>query len=100
KPFTVATALEAGKVRPETVIQTAPGYITIGNYTIHDAHAHGALTVSQVIQKSSNIGAAKIALSLPAESMWSLFKQAGFGAQPHSGFPGAVSGVLRAYARW
>ncbi|MEO8137780.1 MAG: penicillin-binding protein 2, partial [Betaproteobacteria bacterium] len=62
KPFTVAAALEAGKVTPETVIQTAPGSMTIGSATIHDAHAYGALTVEQVIQKSSNIGAAKMAL--------------------------------------
>ncbi|HYC47922.1 MAG TPA: penicillin-binding protein 2 [Burkholderiales bacterium] len=100
KPFTAAVALEAGKVKPETVIQTAPGHMTIGNRTIHDAHPHGALTVSQIIQKSSNIGAAKMALALPAETMWNLFKQVGFGTQPRSGFPGEVSGVLRAYASW
>ena len=100
KPFTAAIALETGKVRPDTIIQTAPGYMTIGNRTIHDAHPHGALTVSQVIQKSSNIGAAKIALSLSPEVMWSLLKQVGFGTQPHSGFPGEVSGVLRGYASW
>lgn len=100
KPFTAAVALEAGKVRPETIIQTAPGHMTIGNRTIHDAHPHGALTVTQVIQKSSNIGAAKIALALPAETMWTLFRQVGFGTQPQSGFPGEVSGVLRAHASW
>jgi len=100
KPFTAAVALETGKVRPETIIQTAPGHMTIGNRTIHDAHPHGALTVTQVIQKSSNIGAAKMALSLPAETMWGLLKQVGFGTQPKSGFPGEVSGVLRAHASW
>jgi cell division protein FtsI (penicillin-binding protein 3) len=100
KPFTAAVALEAGRFRPDTIIQTAPGAFTIGNRTIHDAHPQGALTVSQVIQKSSNIGAAKIALALPAEAMWSFFKQAGFGAQPQSGFPGEVSGVLRGHATW
>jgi len=100
KPFTAAVALEAGRFRPDSIIQTAPGAFTIGNRTIHDAHPQGALTVSQVIQKSSNIGAAKIALALPAEAMWSFFKQAGFGAQPQSGFPGEVSGVLRGHATW
>ncbi|HYH42531.1 MAG TPA: penicillin-binding protein 2 [Burkholderiales bacterium] len=100
KPFTAAIALEAGKVRPETIIQTAPGTLTIGNRTIHDAHAHGALTVSQVIQKSSNVGAAKMALQLSPETMWNLFSHVGFGTQPKSGFPGEVSGVLRAYASW
>lgn len=100
KPFTAATALEAGTVRPESVIQTAPGQLTIGKRTIHDAHPQGALTVAQVIQKSSNVGAAKIALALPPEAMWSLFRRVGFGTPPRSGFPGEVSGKLRAYANW
>ncbi len=100
KPFTVATALEAGVVKPETVIQTAPGKLTIGDRTIHDAHAEGALTVSQVIQKSSNVGAAKIALGLPAEKMWAMFNAVGFGSPPHSGFPGEGSGRLRPFAGW
>lgn len=100
KPFTAAVALEAGKVRPETIIQTAPGYLTIGNRTIHDVHPQGALTVTQIIQKSSNVGSAKMALSLPAETMWRLFNQVGFGSPPDSGFPGEVSGKLRAHATW
>jgi len=100
KPFTAATALEAGTVRPETVIQTAPGRLTIGNRTIHDAHTEGALTVAQVIQKSSNVGAAKIALGLAPEQMWTMFNKVGFGNVPKSGFPGEVPGRLRAYAGW
>jgi cell division protein FtsI (penicillin-binding protein 3) len=100
KPFTAAAALEAGTVNPDSVIQTAPGHLTIGKRTIHDAHPQGALTVAQVIQKSSNIGAAKIALALPAETLWSLFHRVGFGTPPHSEFPGEVSGRLRAYASW
>jgi cell division protein FtsI (penicillin-binding protein 3) len=93
-------ALEAGNVKPETIIQTAPGYLTIGNRTIHDAHPQGALTVSQVIQKSSNVGAAKMALQLPAETLWKFFRDVGFGTPPNAGFPGAASGKLRAYATW
>lgn len=100
KPFTAAVALEVGKVKPETIIQTAPGYLTIGKHTIHDAHPQGALTVTQIIQKSSNVGAAKMALSLPAETMWELFNKVGFGAPPDSGFPGEVSGKLRAHKTW
>jgi cell division protein FtsI (penicillin-binding protein 3) len=100
KPFTAAAALEAGTVSPESVIQTAPGHLTIGKRTIHDAHPQGALTVAQVIQKSSNIGAAKIALALPPETLWSLFHRVGFGTPPRSEFPGEVSGRLRAHASW
>ena len=100
KPFTIAAALESGKVRPDTIIQTAPGTFTIGPNTIHDAHPNGALTVEQVIQKSSNIGAAKIALSLPPATMWQMLSDAGFGALPNTGFPGEVAGRLRPAKTW
>jgi cell division protein FtsI (penicillin-binding protein 3) len=53
KPFTVAAALEAGVIKPDSVLQTAPGYLTVGDATIHDAHPETLLTVGQVIQKSS-----------------------------------------------
>ena len=100
KPFTAAAALEAGMLRPESVIDTAPGSFAIGNRVIHDVQPQGALTVAQVIQKSSNVGTAKIALELKPEVMWSLFHQIGFGSPPHSGFPGEVPGRLRAAASW
>jgi cell division protein FtsI (penicillin-binding protein 3) len=100
KPFTIALALESGRVRPDTVIATAPGSLTIGPATIRDAHAERALTVAQVIQKSSNVGAAKIALSLPAEAMWEMFQHVGFGAPPGLDFPGEASGKLRPYRSW
>ena len=100
KPFTVGLALETGRLTPRTLIQTAPGSLAIGNYTIHDAHPGGALTVAQVIQKSSNVGAAKIALSLPREEMHALFQRVGFGAAPRLGFPGEASGRLREAKTW
>jgi cell division protein FtsI (penicillin-binding protein 3) len=100
KPFTIAAALEAGKVRPGTIVDTAPGTLSIGKATIHDAHREGALTVEQVVQKSSNVGAAKIALSLPPETMWTTLSGAGFGAPPRTGFPGEVSGRLRPAKTW
>ena len=100
KPFTIAAALDAGKVHPGSIIDTAPGTLTIGRATIHDAHREGALTVEQVIQKSSNVGAAKIALSLPAETMWQTLSATGFGATPMTGFPGEVSGRLRPAKSW
>jgi cell division protein FtsI (penicillin-binding protein 3) len=100
KPFTVALALETGRITPDTMIQTAPGSMTIGTATIHDAHKQGALTVSQVIQKSSNIGTVKIALQMPPQEMWEMFTTVGFGQQPKFGFPGAVAGRLRNYKTW
>jgi len=100
KPFTVALALESGRVRPNTVIQTAPGSLSVGASTIRDAHQERTLTVAQVIQKSSNIGAARIALSLSAESMWGMFQSLGFGAAPGLDFPGEATGKLRPYRSW
>ena len=100
KPFTVALALEEGKVHFDTPIQTSPGHLTIGTATIHDSHAHGLLTVAQVIQKSSNVGAAKMALQLQAQDMWQMFDDLGFGAPLKLGFPGEVSGRLRPAKSW
>jgi cell division protein FtsI (penicillin-binding protein 3) len=100
KPFTAALALETGKVRSDTQIQTAPGKMTIGSATISDAHVHGVLTVAQVIQKSSNIGAAKLALSMKPEEMWAMFDSLGFGTPLKLGFPGEVGGRLRPAKTW
>ena len=100
KPMTIALALETGRVRPDTPIQTAPGRLTIGNATISDAHPHGLLSVAEVIQKSSNVGAAKIAEKLSPEEMWSMFVALGFGSPPGLGFPGEAGGRVRPFARW
>ncbi|MCL4472224.1 MAG: peptidoglycan D,D-transpeptidase FtsI family protein [Sulfuricella sp.] len=100
KPFTAAAVLEAGNFTPESTIQTAPGTFTIGAATIHDAHPNGALTVAQVIQKSSNVGAAKMALSLEPEYLWDVFNRMGFGKAPQAGFPGEAAGRLRPYKTW
>lgn len=100
KPFVAALALEKGLVKPETVIQTAPGRITIGGATISDAHPHGELTVNQVIQKSSNVGIVKMAMQMQSREMWTMFNQLGFGQKPQLTFPGVVGGKLRAYKSW
>jgi cell division protein FtsI (penicillin-binding protein 3) len=100
KPFTIALALENGIVTPNTVIQTSPGQMTIGTATIHDSHAHGPLTVTQVLEKSSNIGTTKIALQMQPQQMWEMFTSVGFGQQPKLGFPGAVAGRVRPYKSW
>jgi cell division protein FtsI (penicillin-binding protein 3) len=100
KPFTAALALEKGKYRFDTQIQTSPGKLTIGSATIHDAHVHGLLTLAEVIQKSSNVGAAKVALSFQPEEMWQMFNSLGFGSPLKLGFPGEVGGRLRPAKSW
>jgi cell division protein FtsI (penicillin-binding protein 3) len=100
KPFTVAAALQDGLVRPDSVIQTAGGALTIGSRTIHDAHAAGNLTVAQIIQKSSNVGTARMALSMAPKRMWEALSAAGFGTVPQLGFPGEAGGRLRNHHTW
>ena len=100
KTVTAAAALESGHYQPETKIQTAPGRMTIGSATIHDAHVHGVLTVSEIIQKSSNIASAKMALSMDRQYMWSVFNLIGFGSKTRIGFPGEASGRLRDFKTW
>ena len=100
KPFIVGWALETGRVTPSTVIQTAPGKMNMAGFTISDSHPHGNLTVSEVIQKSSNVGAARIALTFTPREMWELYSSVGFGQKPQLGFPGVVTGRLRPYKTW
>lgn len=100
KPFVIALALEKGMVTPTTPIQTAPGRINIGNATISDSHPQGLLTVSEVIQKSSNVGTVKLAMQMQPREMWDIYSHVGFGQKPNVPFPGAVSGRLRPYKTW
>ncbi len=100
KPFIAAWALETGRVKPDTVIHTAPGKVSMGGFVISDSHAHGDLTVAQVIQKSSNIGAMRMGLMFQPREMWELYTEAGFGQKPQLAFPGAVTGRLRPYKTW
>ncbi len=100
KPLVVGLALEKGLIKPESMIQTAPGKLSLGGHTISDAHPHALLSVNEVIQKSSNVGTVKIAMQLPSHDMWEMFTQVGFGQKPQVPFPGAVAGRLRGHKTW
>ncbi|MEY4073623.1 MAG: Penicillin-binding protein 2 [Pseudomonadota bacterium] len=100
KPLVVGLALEKGLIKPESMIQTAPGKLSLGGHTISDAHPHALLSVNEVIQKSSNVGTVKIAMQLPSQDMWEMFTQVGFGQKPQVPFPGAVAGRLRGHKTW
>ena len=100
KPFIVASALQDGRYLPETPVSTSPGWMRVGVNTVRDVHDYGQLDVSGVIRKSSNVGISKIALSLPAEQIWTLLTELGFGAQTYSGFPGEASGLLSYHGGW
>jgi cell division protein FtsI (penicillin-binding protein 3) len=99
KPFTVALALESGRFQPSTVIDTTPGSFLVGSKAVRDVHNYGVLTVAGIIEKSSNVGAAKIALALN-KKMWSLLRDVGFGSESGARLPGESAGLLNAPSRW
>jgi cell division protein FtsI (penicillin-binding protein 3) len=100
KPLTVSIALEKGSVAPNTNMAIGAKYL-VGPKPITDTHPYGNLTVAEVIQKSSNIGTAKIAMNyLSPEEMWDFYTAVGLGQSPKIGFPGAVAGTVHPYKKW
>ncbi|HEV3424961.1 MAG TPA: penicillin-binding protein 2 [Paraburkholderia sp.] len=100
KPFTISLALDLHRVAPTTLVDTGPGRFNLDGATITDDSAFGVLTVGGVIQKSSNIGATKIAMTLKPEEMWNMYTSIGLGQAPKIGFPGATAGHLRPWKSW
>jgi cell division protein FtsI (penicillin-binding protein 3) len=100
KPFTIAAALESGKIRQNSVFDTRGGVLVVGGRKLRDTHPENTHSVSQVIQKSSNVGAAKIALLMPPKTFWQSLNDSGFGEPTGSNFPGESSGKLRDYKSW
>lgn len=100
KPFTIAAALESGLYRPDTFIDTSPGFYRVGEHTIRDLRNYGAIDVAAVIRHSSNVGASKIAMSLEPAQLWNFLTGVGFGQPTGSGFPGESNGKLNGYNSW
>lgn len=100
KPFTVAAALESGKWRADSLVETAPGYLRVGRKSIRDLNNYGTIDLTTVIAKSSNVGSAKLALSLEENALHDLFGRLGLGQATGAGFPGESIGQLPARIRW
>ncbi len=100
KPFIVAMALNSGKYKPETVMDTRPGYFQVGRKTVRDVHNYGVLDITGVIKKSSNVGVARIALDIGGEQMYRTFQQVGLGQDTGLGFPGERIGNLPNFRVW
>lgn len=100
KPFTVAAALETGRFNTHTVVDVRPGYLKVGRKTIRDFRDYGIIDVSTILQKSSNVGASKLALAITPEHLWQAFASVGLGADSGSGFPGEPSGLLTDFGAW
>jgi cell division protein FtsI (penicillin-binding protein 3) len=100
KPFTIAAALASGDYQTDSIINTSPGYFSVGGNAINDPRSYGWIDLGTIITKSSNVGAAKLALTLEPKHMWSVLDKAGFGRPGGSGFPGEASGHLAFYREW
>ncbi|QKT03051.1 penicillin-binding protein 2 [Ectothiorhodospiraceae bacterium 2226] len=100
KPFTVAAALEAGTISPDSRINTAPGVLRVGRATVRDIRNYGVIDAAALVQKSSNVGASKLALGMPPDALWGMYSRLGFGEPSGSGFPGEAAGQLVFQSRW
>jgi cell division protein FtsI (penicillin-binding protein 3) len=100
KPFIVAAGMETGRYHPDTLIETGPGMMRVGIKTVKDKHNLGTIDVTTVLAKSSNVGVAKIALSLQPQQMWTALDEFGFGRVTGSGFPGESAGILTSHQHW
>lgn len=100
KPFSIAAALGTGKYQPESVVNTLPGWMRIGRYTIRDVSRGGMLNLTGILMKSSNVGISKIALDIGPEPVHTIMQQAGFGQATGLGFPGERVGNLPNHRKW
>lgn len=100
KPFTIAAALESGKWQPDSLVDTAPGYLRVGAKTIRDLSNYGVIDLATIIAKSSNVGTSKLALSLEEGALSDMFSRLGFGQSTGTGFPGESVGMLPTRIRW
>jgi len=100
KPFTIAAALDVGLLSVDHVVDTSPGRFNVGKYVVRDFSNYGELTLAGILEKSSNIGASKIALQMDRSELWSVFDRLGFGRPSVMEFPGAVSGFLAHASEW
>jgi len=100
KPFTITAALESGRWQPSSTVNTNPGWVRIGGFTIRDHRNYGVLDLRGILEKSSNVGASHIAEDIGAEALWTNMRKFGFGQDTGVGFPGEVAGRLEDWRKW
>jgi cell division protein FtsI (penicillin-binding protein 3) len=100
KPFIMAAALASGQYKPDSVVDTSPGFFKVGNKIEEDEHNLGVIDMATILAKSSNVGIAKVALSLQPEQIWSTFSALGLGQVTGSNYPGESAGTLSHYSHW
>ena len=100
KPFTITAALESGRWKPSDTVNTNPGWVRIGGFTIRDHRNYGVLDLRGILEKSSNVGASHIAEDIGAQALWTNMRKFGFGQDLGLGFPGEVAGRLEDWRKW
>jgi cell division protein FtsI (penicillin-binding protein 3) len=100
KPLAMAAMLETGELPLDTVVDTSPGWMVIDRFTIKDIRNYGELSLSGILEKSSNIGMSKLALRLDDPVVPAIYRAVGLGQSPGTGFPGEAAGSIPAPARW
>jgi cell division protein FtsI (penicillin-binding protein 3) len=100
KPFIMAAALASGQYRPDSVVDTSPGFFKVGNKVEEDEHNLGAIDLATILAKSTNVGTAKVALSLQPERIWSTLSALGLGQVTGGSYPGESAGMLSNYSHW
>jgi cell division protein FtsI (penicillin-binding protein 3) len=100
KPFIMAAALASGQYRPDSVVDTSPGFLMVGNKVEEDEHNLGVIDLATILAKSSNVGTAKVALSLQPERIWSTLTALGLGQVTGGSYPGESAGMLSNYSHW
>lgn len=100
KPLVVAAALETGEFRPSSIIDTAPGYVTVGVKTIEDSRNLGRVSLTTILARSSNVGVTKLAMSLQPDQLWQTMTEFGLGSLTSSAFPGESAGLLTHFSNW
>ena len=100
KPLVIAAALESGKYRPDSWVDTSPGFIQVGSKLIEDTHNLGRIDLATILARSSNVGVTKVAMSLDAETLYGVLSRLGLGRLSASGFPGESAGLLSHPANW
>ncbi|QQZ30877.1 penicillin-binding protein 2 [Thiothrix subterranea] len=100
KPLTIAAALEARVLGADVEINTSPGEIKFGKYSVKDPKDYGSITLSTLLARSSNVGASRVALLMNARDQWMFLSRLGFGQAPNAGFSGETAGLLTNYTQW
>ncbi len=100
KPFIMAAALASGQYRPDSVVDTSPGFIKVGTKVFEDENNLGVVDLATILAKSSNVGTAKVALSLKPEQIYKTLTGLGFGQVTGGGYPNESAGMLSSYTHW